>query len=215
MSCPTAITVLEQIIDAQLTQSQTVSQNNSSFQGVAVAVAIGNNSEAVASQEAEQCNKNVQEGGAVAINTAANLCGKCVDKSSSPDAELNQERTEAQNNDYIQIGSVAISIDGGRACAQQTLSQSNLNDQTALLQAENLNSCGNERKSADGPKPDQKAHNSNNSEKHKTKAEAYTGRYEKARVVIDMGSYRLELMVSCYGDVYLNNRKIKSGQRYQ
>lgn len=121
MSCPTAITVLEQIIDAQLTQSQTVSQNNSSFQGVAVAVAIGNNSEAVASQEAEQCNKNVQEGGAVAINTAANLCGKCVDKSSSPDAELNQERTEAQNNDYIQIGSVAISIDGGRACAQQTL----------------------------------------------------------------------------------------------
>jgi hypothetical protein len=215
MSCPTALTVLEQKIDVKLAQTQAAAQNNSSFQGVAVAVAIGNNSEAMASQEAEQCNKNLQVGNTAAINFAANLCGKCINKSRTPDSDLNQEHSETQENDYIQIGSVAISIDGGRACAEQILSQSYSNAQIASLLEKNINHCENKRKSQEDPKPYRKVHKSNDSKNHKTKAVALPSRREKAIVVIDMGSYKLELIVACDGDVYLNNKKIKSGKRYQ
>ena len=213
MSCPTAITVLEQRINADLTQTQAVTQSNSSFQGVAVAIAIGNGSEAVASQEAEQCNKNLQIIDAVATNTAANLCGGCADKSKMPEINRNQDRTESQENDHIQIGSVAISIDGGRACAEQILSQLNSNVQSASLLAKNINPCEEERKPNEELKPDREEHKTNDEKIHKTKAVANPGRHEKARVVIDLGSYQLELIVMNDGCVYLNNRKIKSGNR--
>lgn len=215
MSCPTALTVLEQKIDVDLAQTQAVAQNNSSFQGIAVAVAIGNNSEAMASQEAEQCNKNLQVGNSTATNFAANLCGKCINKSKTPNSNLNQEHNEAQENDYIQIGSVAISIDGGRACAEQTLSQSNSNVQIASLLEKNINHCENKRKSKEDPEPYRKVHKSNDSKNHKTKAVAFPRHREKAIVVIDLGSYKLELIVECDGDVILNNKKIKSGKRFQ
>ena len=213
MSCPTAITVLEQRINADLTQTQAVFQSNSSFQGVAVAIAIGNGSEAVASQEAEQCNRNLQIIDAVATNSAANLCGRCFDKSKTPEINRNQDRTESQENDYIQIGSVAISIDGGRACAEQTLSQLNSNVQSTSLLAKNINACEEGRKTNEELKPDRKEYKTNDEESHKTKAVAYPGRNEKARIVIDLGSYQLEFIIMYDGDVYLNNRKIKSGNR--
>ncbi|MGI6084789.1 MAG: hypothetical protein ACOYIF_05020 [Acetivibrionales bacterium] len=211
MSCPTAITVLEQRMNADLTQTQAVTQSNSSFQGVAVAIAIGNGSEAVASQEAEQCNKNLQIINADATNSAANLCGGCADKSKAPEINRNQDRSESQENDYIQIGSVAISIDGGRACAEQTLSQLNSNVQSALLLAKNINPCEEGRKPNEEIKPNRIEHKTNDAKTHKTKAAAYPGRNEKARVVIDLGSYHLEFIIMQNGDVYLNKKKIKSG----
>ncbi len=112
---------------------------------------------------------------------------------------------------------MAISIDGGRACAEQSLSQSNSNVQIASLHAKNSNPCENERKSerksVERPDPDRKVHESNDTEVHKTKAEAYPKGREKAIVVIDLGSYQIELIVDYDGDVFLNKKKIKSGKK--
>lgn len=133
MSCPTAITVLEQRINADLTQTQAVTQSNSSFQGVAVAIAIGNGSEAVASQEAEQCNKNFQIIDAIATNSAANICGGCADKSKKPEINRNQDRSESQENDYIQIGSVAMQLVDLDITQDQAVDQDNENVQLAAI----------------------------------------------------------------------------------
>ncbi|WP_049887885.1 hypothetical protein [Natronobacterium gregoryi] len=124
----------DQAADAEVTQVQEVGQLNYNEQNVAFAIAE-NESEAIAMQQSEQANQNLQQGVANATNVYAG--GEFTDQSASASVEQGQAGDQLNVNE--QDGAVAIAVgENSTATAIQFTEQTNLNQQIGEADAANV-----------------------------------------------------------------------------
>lgn len=121
--------------EASVTQSQDVAQANVNEQSTAFAFAA-DESDATALQQTDQHNENLQEGAANAANIYAGG-GEYVDQ--SEEELVDQEQGVEQANINEQNGAVAIAVgENSTATSIQVSDQTNLNDQIASADADNI-----------------------------------------------------------------------------
>ncbi|WP_244510205.1 hypothetical protein [Natronobacterium texcoconense] len=124
----------DQAADAEVTQVQEVGQLNYNEQNVAFAIAE-NESEAIALQQSQQANQNLQQGVANATNVYSG--GEFTDQSASASVAQGQEGDQMNVNE--QDGAVAIAVgNGSTATALQFTEQTNLNQQIGEADASNV-----------------------------------------------------------------------------
>ncbi|WP_207890184.1 hypothetical protein [Natrarchaeobius chitinivorans] len=125
----------DQAATAEVTQAQEVGQLNYNEQNTAFAIAE-DGSEAIALQQSQQSNQNLQQGVANATNVYVGD-GEFEDQSAS--ASVAQGQSVEQTNINQQDGAVAISVgEGSSATAIQITEQTNLNQQIGAADAENV-----------------------------------------------------------------------------
>ncbi|WP_083858620.1 hypothetical protein [Natrialba chahannaoensis] len=128
-------TDVDQIAEAEVTQSQYVGQLNYNDQSTAFALA-DNESEALAIQQSQQTNQNLQQGVANATNVYAGG-GDFIDQSA--DATVNQGQSASQENVNQQDSAVAIAVgENSTATAIQLTEQMNFNEQFGAADASNV-----------------------------------------------------------------------------
>ncbi|OVE83287.1 hypothetical protein B2G88_17085 [Natronolimnobius baerhuensis] len=125
----------DQSADTVVTQSQVVGQLNYNEQSTAFALAE-NGSDAIALQQSQQSNQNLQHGAANATNVYQGA-GDFSDQSA--DATVTQEQALDQTNYNEQDSAVAIAVgDNSTATAIQLTDQTNFNDQIATADSTNI-----------------------------------------------------------------------------
>jgi len=154
----------DQSTQATIDQSQTLSQSNQNQQGMAVAIAVGNDSAATAVQLTDQTNLNEQYASVETLSHLESMAGMNIatadvaDKSmlttgsevfhddddddegegEPADVSVTQYQHTEQVNINLQSAAVAIALDGSNATAIQLAEQRNYNEQIGVTTAADI-----------------------------------------------------------------------------
>ncbi len=202
----TAGSLISQQAEALATQNQDVAQININEQGIAVAIAVGEDSIARAMQNSVQSNQNSQDTEVTAINVDTTSCYNCFEDANS---SVNQNQDVDQINVNFQENAVAIAIDGGDAEATQSSFQNNNNAQITFTLADNENECESSGLSTDAEKGKEKKEMENKKSCSSIiKAQASPEKDTKVIVDIVKGSQKFKVKVLSNGDILVNDRKV-------